>query len=96
MASKILAAEVLQQVNELKQSAWGPYVPDSSDGLKEVFDHLWSRLNEAHSMADVLSRHEPGSDGFVATLAALQHVANVSNAHTHIQSLLRGSRRAAA
>jgi hypothetical protein len=95
MANTILAAQVLQQVNELKKAPWGPYTPDSSDGLKEVFEHLWSRLNEVHSMADALSRHEPGSEVFNSTLAALQHVANVSKAYAHMQILLRGNQKAA-
>ncbi len=66
----------------------GPYRPTDADGLRQVFEHLWSRLNQVQFMGEMLALHEPGSDGFKSTLAALQQVADVGAAYEHMQKLL--------
>lgn len=96
MASQIIAVQGQQQVEEPKFSGRGPYIPDSTEGLRDVFTHLWSRLNEANFIAQALEQHEPGSEGFRQALAALKHVANVDKAHSHMQGLLKEAARAAA
>jgi len=72
-------------------SGRGPYVPDPSDSLKDVFEHLWTRLNEAEFIASALALQEPGTKAFDENLSALRQVANVSSAYSHMRHLLHGT-----
>ncbi|WDI91915.1 hypothetical protein [Xanthomonas campestris] len=88
MKNSLAVLENVKALNLTDVADQGPYRPTDSDGLREVFTHMWSRLNQAAFMAEMLALHEPGSDGAKQTLAALQQVANVSEAYSHMQKLL--------
>jgi hypothetical protein len=100
MATGIVATEVVTEsdfrgyfaeVNangEVELSDAEPYRPEAGDGLRQVFVHLWSRLNEAQFLAEMLAKLDPDSDAYRRNLAALVHVANVQAAYGHMQRLI--------
>ncbi|HUW51904.1 MAG TPA: hypothetical protein VMV99_00595 [Rhodanobacter sp.] len=58
-------------------------------GLNDLFIHLWTRLDEAHTISNGLSHtSEPLSDSMRRNLAALATIANVDNAYASMKSLL--------
>ena len=95
MATGIVAVQNEQQIDPSKLSGRGPYIPDSAEGLKDVFTHLWSRLEEVNFIVQMLEMHELGSEGYYSTLNALKQVSDVKRAHAHMQSLLSGAAQAA-
>lgn len=68
------------------------YRPLPEAGLDSVFQHLWTRLNEAETIATVLAMQPAGTDAFNQTLRALLQVANVRGAYQHMANLLATAR----
>jgi hypothetical protein len=57
--------------------------------LNELFVHLWTRLDEAHTISNGLAHtSEPLSDTMRSNLAALATIANVDNAYASMKRLL--------
>jgi|APMI01.1.fsa_nt_gi hypothetical protein len=91
MATEIVAAAAAQDIDDSKLSGRGPYIPDSAEGLQEVFIHLWTRLNEANFIARAIGLYEPGSDAHAVALSALEQVTNVDLAYSHMLRVTRNA-----